>query len=97
MKFEIVTFVGIELYEAFIGEPALWVHITLYIVGVIFGIQAGRYAMEHPKASPLLKQLGRLILLLHCVFLILFTIDPPHTEFFRDPISGTYGIYESIE
>lgn len=97
LAFEVVTFGSIELYELLIGEAHLPVHIVTFIAGGI-SCQLVRYRfMQSLKSSKTLFVIGVLILLIYIIAFAVFTFDPPRTEYFKDSLEGTYGIYQIKE
>lgn len=93
LAFFATTFGIIELYELLIGEGDMWLHIISYIIGAIVSQIVSYYIMTKTKPSKELDQYGIIILIVIFVLFIVFTIKPPKTDYFRDSIDGTYGIY----
>lgn len=92
--FIIITFGGIELYELFFGESHLPVHMLTFILGAIGG-QFVRYRlMEKLNVKASYTITAWIILVLSILVFAKFTYDPPRTEYFKDSLSNTYGIFK---
>ena len=92
LVFEFVTFFTIEAYDVFVGKSHILVHVTTYIIGGVVGQSSRYFLMENTIRSKKLWIIGCIILIIHIGFMTYFTFYPPHTEYFKDSITGTYGI-----
>lgn len=92
ISFEAVTFGGIELYEAFAGKAHLAVHISTFILGGIMGQGIKYMLMSKFSYSSLLNGIALAIIAVHIAALAIFTFIPPQIEYFRDSITGKYGL-----
>ncbi|SHJ50109.1 hypothetical protein SAMN02745751_02703 [Dethiosulfatibacter aminovorans DSM 17477] len=92
ISFEAVTFGGIELYEAVAGKSHLAVHISTFVLGGIVGQAIKSILMTRFSYSNLLNVVALAIIAVHIAALTLFTFIPPQIEYFRDSITGKYGI-----
>jgi hypothetical protein len=93
---QIVTFGLIELYEAIFGSWGMWLHIISLILGITAGQLTSIYIMINIKPSTKLYLIGLAIILIEIAIFITFTLNPPRTEYFKDSIDGTYGIFKEI-
>ena len=94
VAFIVVTFGGIELYEIIIGQSHLGVHVTTFILGAWVGQTTRYYVMSQTRPSSLLLIVGIAVIGLMISIFIIFTFNPPMHDYFRDSITGTYGIYK---
>lgn len=93
---QIVTFGLIELYEAILGTGGMWIHIISLVMGIVAGQITSMKIMIKTKPSTKLFLIGLSIILIEIAILITFTLNPPKTEYFRDSITGTYGIFKEV-
>lgn len=92
--FLIITFGGIELYELFLGESHLPIHMLTFIMGALVG-QFVRYRlMEVLEAKAIYTAIAWIILVLSIFVFVKFTYGPPRTDYFKDSLTDTYGIYK---
>ncbi|SHF21012.1 DUF6512 family protein [Alkalibacter saccharofermentans] len=92
--FQITTFGLIEVYEILFGHGILFVHVITFLVGGVFGQLARYKIMTYTKPSKILFLVGVFYLFVQLTVFLLFTIDPPRMDYFKDSISNTYGIFE---
>ncbi|MFO7888311.1 MAG: DUF6512 family protein [Eubacteriales bacterium] len=92
LAFEFVTFGLIEYFELFFGKAHLFVHITTYILGALAGQNFRYFLMKYTEPKKLLFTIGIFILIIHFSLFAVFTFNPPKVEYFKDSISGTYGL-----
>lgn len=94
LVFIIVTFGLIELYDIFIGDSHLFVHVSTFLLGAVIGQMTRYFVMIRTEPSKTLLLIGILVLLIQFVLFTVFTFMPPRIEYFRDPITDTYGIHK---
>lgn len=94
LALDIVTFGGTALYEIIIGPSDFKVHIIMYILGIIAAQIVSYLIMTRTEQSPKLNLIGWIVLILHGLLLIAFTFNPPRYDYFKDPFTGTYGIFK---
>lgn len=81
-------------YTQAFGVKSTLVDILIYLVSTTAGQLLATHFYRHGKAPDYRLSLA-LSLLLIALFAF-FTVKPPRLPIFRDPVSGTYGIYQSI-
>ncbi len=97
LVFMMVTFGSIELYDIFMGYTPLFIHVITFLLGGI-ACQMVRYSiMLRTKPSKGFFITGCVILLIFFVLFAVFTFVPPKNEYFRDPLTDTYGIHQVSE
>ncbi|MGM0396449.1 MAG: DUF6512 family protein [Bacillota bacterium] len=92
--FLVVTFGGIELYELILEEAHLTVHVSTFLMGAAAGQFARYMIMGNSRSSTILLVIGGIVIGTMSLVFFRFTFNPPRDEYFRDSISGTYGIHE---
>ena len=92
--FLIITFGGIELYELLLGPSHLPVHVLTFLGGAMAGNFLRHWIMENTIDSKGLNLLGLAFIVILAAILTRFTFDPPRYDYFRDSLTGTYGIHE---
>jgi hypothetical protein len=84
-------------YTSLTGNSILAIDISSFIIGIIlakwFGylILTDRFKNWEFKG---LNTLSALLLVIITAFFVIATLNPPRTNLFQDPVSGTYGINE---
>lgn len=97
LVFEIATFGSIEIYDLVFGESHILVHVVTFVAGGI-ACQFTRYfLMLNTEKTKVLFLIGVLLLLIHIVAFVVFTFRPLQEEYFKDSLSGTYGIFKYKE
>jgi hypothetical protein len=91
--FELITFGLIELYGLFLGHSNLLVHVLTFVLGGVVGQTIRYIVMTQTAQSRFLLVIGLIILTAHLLTFSIFTFNPPRSEYFRDPINDSYGIY----
>ena len=84
-------------YVAFTDRNIVWIDILSSLLAVI-AVQAMTYYLETGENK--LKDYfapALMLLMLYYLMFFSFTIFPPKTELFRDPVSGGFGIMGAIE
>lgn len=94
LVFTIVTFGLIELYDLFIGDSHLFVHVSTFLLGGVAGQVVRYFVMIRTEPSKPLLLIGIVFLLIQLVLFTVFTFIPPKIEYFRDPITDTYGVHQ---
>lgn len=95
--FQIITFGSIELYEMIFIESHFLVHFLSFIIGALGG-QFVRYKlMESIKFGDGFAFLGVIVIIVQIALFYRFTFNPPKTDYFKDSLSKTYGIYRETE
>ncbi|MDH4358950.1 MAG: DUF6512 family protein [Candidatus Berkelbacteria bacterium] len=85
------------IYTYFTGESILALDIGSFVVGAIlakwlgYAILVGKFKKFEFKG---LNILSAIILTVVFAFFIYATIDPPKVGLFKDPVEGSFGIYE---
>lgn len=92
--FLIITFGGIELYELFFGESHLPIHMLTFTLGAIGGQFLRYQLMEILETKALYTVIAWIILVLSIFVFVKFTYGPPRTDYFKDSLTDTYGIYK---
>jgi len=92
LVFTVITFGLIELYDIFIGDSHLLVHVSTFLLGGVAGQMARYFVMVRTEPSKTLLLIGIVFLLIQFALFTVFTFVPPKFEYFRDPITDTYGI-----
>jgi len=92
IAFEFTTFGLIETFDFFFGQSHLAVHVTTYILGGIVGQNFRYYLMKYTEPSNVLFNIGVFILVVQFGLFVAFTFNPPKIEYFKDSITGSYGI-----
>lgn len=94
--FEMVTFGSIELYDLLIGKAGLAVHILAYIAGALAGQRIRYLLLERFSDRGFHFWVGASILAVHAAVIVYFTYHPPTADYFRDSLTGTYGIGKEV-
>ncbi len=97
LVFLIITFGSIELYDIFIGYTPLFIHVSTFLLGGIACQMIRYYIILRTKPSKTFFVSGYAILLILFVLFAVFTFLPPKTQYFRDPLTDTYGIHQVSE
>jgi hypothetical protein len=79
-------------YTAVIGESVLVIDILTFVVAVIVGQLVSYKLLTYRELPDMLNKISLVALVLLGVAFLLFTFYPPHLPFFRDPVTGEYGI-----
>lgn len=97
--FEIVCFSLTALWHYFFKESPetlnLIVDIGSYFIGIVFGQIAGYYIACNTNNKKILFYIGILGILIHIIVFIIFTINPPKYDYFKDSTTGKYGIFKT--
>jgi len=94
---QIITFGAIEAYEMIFGEGGMGLHLISYLCGICLGQITSMLIMAKTAPIKPLKFIGVSILILEIIFLVIFTFKPLKTDYFRNSVDGTYGIYKTTE
>lgn len=89
-----VTFGGIELYELALGQAHIFVHVTTFLLGAAAGQFFRYHIMANTRESGARMLLGIIIIGMLLAIFVRFTFNPPRYDYFRDSLTGTYGIHE---
>ena len=90
------TIVAFFTYTGIIGTNFLIVDILIFIASIILGeLVAYRLMKRKNESNTKTKILAGLIIVFLFICFILLTYFTPHVNLFRDPITGTYGIFKS--
>lgn len=73
----------------------LIVDIALYFIGIVFGQIAGYYTACKANENKLLSYVAILGILIHIIVFIIFTINPPKYDYFKDGTTGKYGVFKT--
>lgn len=97
--FEIVCFSLTALWHYFFKEAPetlnLIVDIGSYFIGIVFGQIAGYYKACKTNYKKTLFYVAILGILIHIIVFIIFTINPPKYDYFKDSTTGKYGIFNT--
>lgn len=91
---EVVTFGLILLWNKFFGEGGFLLHIIAFILGAAAAQITSYLIITRTESSEKHWLIGILILALHLLLFVVFTLNPPRIPYFQDGKTGTYGIYE---
>ena len=80
------------LYTSFTGEPILWVDVTSAAVMVVLAQLCSWALTVSSRRTEDLFVPALLMLLLYYLMFFSFTVFPPRTGLFRDPVTGGYGL-----
>ena len=86
----IFTVVSFYTYSGIIGDNFGIVNIIIFIVSIIWGEIIAYKTVESKEESDQVTYL--LIIMIFFIFFVLFTYFPPKLGFFKDPITGEFGI-----
>ncbi|WP_422484703.1 DUF6512 family protein [Gudongella sp. DL1XJH-153] len=92
--FLIVTFGGIEIYEMIFAKAHIVVHVVSFLLGALAGQITRYYVMSQTRPSLMLLIAGITVIGLMFSIFFRFTFNPPMHDYFRDSITGSYGIYK---
>ncbi|MCR3955026.1 MAG: DUF6512 family protein [Gudongella sp.] len=95
VAFLLVTFGGIELYGMIVGKAHIFVHVTTFLMGAVAGQLLRYHIMANTRESSAFLILGIIVTGVLLAIFTLFTFNTPRYEYFRDSLTGTYGIYEN--
>lgn len=93
----LITFGVIELYELIAKEESMVVHIISYVAGIVLGQVSGNILMTKTQHNKALFFVGITLILIQIVLLTYFTVKPLKTEYFKNSLDGTYGIYKETQ
>lgn len=80
-------------YTGIIGRGFGIVNILTFVVSIILGEYISYIIINNSKS----EQNSRIYLIVLCIFLVsflIFTFYPPQIAYFKDPITGLYGIMQ---
>jgi hypothetical protein len=84
-------------YTAVIGESVLVIDILTFVVAVIIGQLASLKLLTYRRLPEILNRISLVALVSLGVAFVLFTFYTPHLPFFRDPVTGEYGITDHVQ
>ena len=84
-------------YTGILGVNADWFNVTLFFLaaGVVFFVETKLF--QRGDSCPLGRKTAVIFLCFLAVCFTVFTFFPPRIPFFRDPVTGTYGFWESSD
>lgn len=86
----VILFYG---YTAFAGRDFLWADIAVFFAAVLLcWLLSYRFVQNERFASFPAELTARVLLAAILVAFLLFTVRPPHSFLFQDPITGQYGL-----
>lgn len=78
-------------YTGIIGTNFAWLNIGLFIVGICLGGYV-TYKILISRKNYNAELISIIFLLILFFSIILYTFNPPQIPFFKDPVTGSYGI-----
>lgn len=79
-------------YTAFTGHSILLIDILTFLVAVILGELISYRIITSAELPKTVEYISIIVIISIIIIFILYTFNPPHTEIFKDPINGNYGI-----
>lgn len=73
----------------------LIIDIALYFIGIVFGQIAGYYTACKTNYKKIFFYIAILGMLIHIIVFIIFTINQPKYDYFKDSTTGEYGIFNT--
>lgn len=92
--FQLFTLSTIALVDNITGQHSLMWTMILYFIGISIGTYVSYYLMTNLTENKTLDTIGLIFLCIQLFVMFLFTVNPPRLDYFKDPITGTYGIYK---
>jgi Family of unknown function (DUF6512) len=94
--FEIICFSLVGLWHILFKEASfttnMIVDIATYFIGILIGQLAGYFISCKTKENKTLFYIAVVGIAIHIIIFILFTFNPPMIEYFKDSITGQYGL-----
>ena len=84
-----------DLKLGIIGTNFAAVNIGLFIIAVILGAYVA-YRILISEENYNLEIISIILIVAFFIIFILYTIDPPKIQYFKDPEDGTYGINRDL-
>ncbi len=88
MLFVVVSFYS---YSGIIGSHFLWMDIAIFIIAIIIAFYLSSSFINHALFKGK-NAAGLLIFFIVAGMFMVFTVNPPQIELFRDPVDNSYGI-----
>ncbi len=79
-------------YSGILGKTFDWFNVTIFFIAAGAGYFLEYRLFRRSNACPVPDWVCVGILILICLAFTAFTFLPPHIPFFRDPLTGTYGL-----
>lgn len=95
--FELLALSLIAIYDQYTGTHNLIATLIFYFLGIAVGTYVSYTLMSTMEENKFLNRLGWIILLVQLVLILWFTVNPPRADYFKDSVTGTYGIYKYPE
>ena len=89
------TTIAFYTYTGIIGTNFAAVNIGLFIIAVILGAYVA-YRILISEENYNLEIISIILIVAFFIIFILYTIDPPKIQYFKDPEDGTFGINKEI-
>lgn len=89
------TTIAFYTYTGIIGTNFAAVNIGLFIIAVILGAYVD-YRILISKENYNLENISIILIVALFIIFILYTVDPPKIQYFKDPEDATFGINREI-
>ncbi|MEM2959042.1 MAG: DUF6512 family protein [Candidatus Freyarchaeota archaeon] len=80
-------------YTFILGHGNLIMDILIFYVAIIIGQLVSYKFLTKPPLYPIFSKVALAAIIALFVVFVAFTFYPPHLDLFRDPITGTYGVW----
>ena len=101
LVFELVCFSITGLWKVFFkgssSTTEMIVDIVAYLLGILIGQTISYIIACTSSPNKKLKYIAITGILIHVIIFIIFTFNPPRSEYFKDIKTGEYGIYKIKE
>lgn len=94
IAFQLFTFGVLYVYGQITGTHSLVLDIVIYFIGIVIGQIVSYYLMTSTNEKPLLSTVALVLIVIELIFIFIYTINPPRSDYFKDSRTGTYGIYK---
>lgn len=89
------TTISFYTYTGIIGTNFAVINILLFIIAIILGIYV-EYKILKAEENYNLEKMSIILIIVLLIGFIVYTINPPKIQYFKDPLNGTYGINKEI-
>ncbi len=79
-------------YTGVLGYDVMWLDILTFIFGVLVTFLYTHYDLKRLKNKKYVDLLCLILLAAIFALFVVFTYAPPHIGFFRDPVTGLFGM-----
>lgn len=91
--FQLITFGVLYIHSSLTGTFNLALDIIMYFVGLAIGQMVSYVIMTKIEENKLLDNIALVLLIVELFLILVYTINPPRLDYFKDAVTGTYGIY----